>query len=210
MAPKYKDITAFDPYESRYELSVIGDKLAELEKEQSQRIEATTNIVGDLYSMWGEQQTFDTNKMLDMKAKSGEKLYEKTTNTFQDLYTPSGGRVALTKEGKHLEGLGESGLDLKEFGIVPEGFKGSDIGATNILDQTKEGAKSITATTAGSKALNIGGKVLGGLGILKGISEQDPYSTVGGIASFFNPLVGLGISALGMFDNSRKRKGSWF
>ena len=200
---------AYDPYESRYELQVIQKKLQDLEDESTKRINAASNIAGDLYGIWGKEQTFQTDKMLNMKAESGEKLYDKTTNAFQDLYTPSGGRVSLTKEGSHIDDLGKSGLDfdkMKEFGMIPEGFKGSDIGATNILDQTKEGVKSV----AGTKAFDFAGKALGGLGILKGINDQDPYATVGGIASFINPFVGLGISALGMLDNSRKRKGSWF
>ena len=227
MPPKYRDMSAFDPYESRYELSVIGDKLAELEKEQSQRIEAGSKIVGDLYGMWSKQQTFDTNKLLDIKDAQDNPIYEKSTNVFQDLYTPAGGRVSLTDAGKTATtpSILENQSYMPSKGAINKGAnllkpEIQDIrGATNILDQTKEGVKGLaegaksaagsviegTKNAVGSTAGSLLGKTLSIGSIGYGIAKKDPYATLGGVAGLFNPWLGLGIGALGMLDKSRRR-----
>ena len=214
MAPKYRNMSAFDPYESRYDLSLIGNKLAELEEDKSKRIGAATNIAGDLYGMWGEEQTFQTNKMLNMKDSLDNPIYEKSTNTFQDLFTPSGGRVKLTDAGKTATtpSILENQSYMPSKGAINKGGallkpEMQDVrGATNIADQTKEGVKSV----AGTKAFDLLGKGMSVAGIASGIANKDPYSTIGGAVGLFNPMLGLGISALGMVGNKNKRKGSWF
>ena len=214
MPPKYRNMSAFDPYESRYELSVIGDKLQKIEEEQSQKIEATTNIAGDLYNMGGEQQTLDTKKLLNIKDAGDNPIYEKSTNLFQDLYTPAGGRVSLTDTGKIATSPSinpsilenQSYMPSKSIINKPGALLKPEIqdvrGATNILDQAKEGTKSVV----GSKAGNLVGKALSFGSIGYGLANKDAFAVLGGMGSLINPWLGLA-SFLG---NKNKKKNSWF
>ena len=157
--------------------------------------------------------------MLDIKDAQDNPIYEKSTNVFQDLYTPASGRVKPTNlTSSRIEDLGKSGIDLDFFDINPKTYTGIDSGA-NILDKTKEGAKSLaqgikgtagsavegTKSAVGSAAGSLLGKSLSIGSIGYGIANKDPYATLGGVASLFNPLLGLGIGALGMFNKSRRR-----
>tara|TARA_R100001082_G_scaffold35061_1_gene18166 strand:- start:16870 stop:17550 length:681 start_codon:yes stop_codon:yes gene_type:complete len=226
MPPKYRNMSAFDPYESRYELSVIGDKLAELEKEQSQRIEASAKIAGDLHGMWSEQQTFDTNKMLDIKDAQDNPIYEKSTNVFQDLYTPAGGRVSLTDAGK----TATTPSILENQSYMPNKSainKGANLlkpemedvrGATNIGDQTKEGVKSLTKkvkgvadsavegakSAAGNNLINLLGKSLAIGAIGYGLANRDRLSAIPSAIGIGAPVLG-GLLSLGNFLSKRRK-----
>lgn len=219
MAPKYKNISAFDPYESRYDLSMIGNKLTELEEDQSKRIEATANIAGNFHNMWSKEQIFDTNKFLDIKDAQGNPIYEKSTNVFQDLYTPAGGRVSLTDAGK----TATTPSILENQSYVPSKSainKGGALlkpemqdlrGATNIVDQTKEGLGNVTGkvksgidNVLGSNFGNLMGKTLAVGGIYSGIKNKDPLGAITSAIGMFNPIAG-GLLSLGNYLSKRRR-----
>jgi hypothetical protein len=226
MPPKYIDINAFDPYESRYEFSVISDKLAELEKEQSQRIEASAKIARDLHGMWSEQQIFDTNKLRDIKDAQGNPIYEKSTNVFQDLYTPAGGRVSLTDAGKTATtpSILENQSYMPSKGAINKGAnllkpEMEDVrGATNIGDQTKEGVKSLTKkvkgvadsavegakSAVGSNAINLLGKSLAIGAIGYGLANRDRLSAIPSAIGIGAPVLG-GLLSLGNFLSKRRK-----